>query len=55
MNGGSMKKDIRMTKQEVKDEYKLTEGNPEIKSAIHARQQRMAGMRMIQKCHRQML
>jgi flagellar biosynthetic protein FlhB len=42
-------KDIRMTKQEVKDEYKLTEGNPEIKSAIHARQQRMAGMRMIQK------
>ena len=29
-------KELRMTKQEVKDEYKQTEGNPEIKNRIKA-------------------
>ncbi|NLK40298.1 MAG: flagellar biosynthesis protein FlhB [Clostridiales bacterium] len=42
-------KDLRMTKQEVKEEYKMTEGDPQIKSAIRSRQQRMAQRRMMQK------
>lgn len=42
-------KDLRMTKEEIKEEYKMTEGDPQIKSAIRARQQRMAQKRMMQK------
>ena len=38
-----------MTKQEVKDEYKQTEGNPEIKGRIRRIQRQMALSRMIQK------
>ena len=41
-------KKLRMTKQEVKDEYKNTEGNPQIKGKIKQRQQNMAKQRMIQ-------
>jgi flagellar biosynthetic protein FlhB len=41
-------KDLMMTKQEVKDEYKLTEGDPEIKGKIRAKQRQMASMRMMQ-------
>ena len=41
-------KDLMMTKQEVKDEYKLTEGNPQIKSKISQKQRQMSRMRMIQ-------
>ncbi|MGQ4827721.1 EscU/YscU/HrcU family type III secretion system export apparatus switch protein, partial [Enterococcus faecalis] len=33
---------LRMTKQEVKDERKEAEGNPEVKAQIRARQQAMA-------------
>ena len=43
------KKDLRMTKQEVKDEYKQTEGNPEIKNRIKSLQRQMASSRMMQK------
>ncbi len=41
-------KDLMMTKQEVRDEYKLTEGNPEIKSRISQKQRQMSRMRMVQ-------
>lgn len=41
-------KDLKMTKQEVKDEYKQTEGNPEIKGRIRRIQRQMAMSRMIQ-------
>ena len=42
-------RDLKMTKQEVKDEYKQTEGNPEIKGRIRRIQRQMALSRMIQK------
>jgi len=41
-------KRLRMTKQEVKDEYKQTEGDPLIKSKIKERQQKVSLNRMIQ-------
>lgn len=41
-------KDLRMTKQEVKDEYKMTEGDPKIKSRIRQKQREMGMMRMMQ-------
>ena len=41
-------KDLMMTKQEVKDEYKQTEGNPEIKGRIRRIQRQMALSRMMQ-------
>lgn len=41
-------KDLRMTKQEIKDEYKLTEGDPQIKGQIRQKQRQMAAMRMMQ-------
>lgn len=42
-------KNLRMTKQEVKDEYKQTEGNPEIKNRIRGAQRQLAQSRMMQK------
>lgn len=41
-------KNLRMTKQEVKDEYKQTEGDPQIKSRIRSIQQQRAKQRMMQ-------
>ncbi|WP_425271740.1 flagellar biosynthesis protein FlhB [Paenibacillus protaetiae] len=41
-------KSIRMSKQDIKDEYKKTEGNPIIKGRIRERQRKMALMRMMQ-------
>ncbi len=41
-------KDLMMTKQEIKDEYKLTEGNPQIKGRISQKQRQMSRMRMVQ-------
>jgi flagellar biosynthetic protein FlhB len=41
-------KDLMMTKQEIKDEYKLTEGNPQIKGRIAQKQRQMSRMRMVQ-------
>ncbi|WP_195573191.1 flagellar biosynthesis protein FlhB [Paenibacillus sp. 1001270B_150601_E10] len=41
-------KSIRMSKQDIKDEYKKMEGDPLIKSKIKERQRRMAMMRMMQ-------
>lgn len=41
-------RDMRMTKQEVKDEFKQLEGNPQIKSKIRQTQRRMAMSRMMQ-------
>ena len=41
-------KNIRMTKKEVKDEYKKTEGDPLVKSKIRERQRQMAMRRMMQ-------
>ncbi len=40
-------KDLRMTKQEVKEEHKQTEGNPQIKSRIRSLQRAMARQRMM--------
>lgn len=42
-------KNLKMTKQEVKDEFKQTEGNPEIKGRIRRIQRQMALSRMMQK------
>lgn len=39
---------MKMTKQEVKEEFKQTEGNPEIKGRIKSLQQQRARMRMMQ-------
>ncbi len=41
-------RDMRMTKQEVKDEYKQLEGDPKIKRKIKETQRRMARSRMMQ-------
>lgn len=41
-------KDLMMTKQEVKDEYKQTEGDPEIKGRIRRKQREIAQRRMMQ-------
>lgn len=40
-------KSIKMSKQEVKDEYKLTEGNPQIKSKIREKQRQLSLRRMM--------
>lgn len=42
-------KSIKMTKQEVKDEYKDTEGDPKIKARIRSAQMRMAKNKMLAK------
>lgn len=41
-------RELRMTKQEVKEEFKQMEGDPKIKSAIRQRQRQMASRRMMQ-------
>jgi len=38
---------MKMSKQEIKDEHKKTEGDPQIKGAIKRRQMEMAKRRMI--------
>ena len=43
----SYKKSLRMSKQEIKDEFKQTEGNPEVKAKIRQIQREMAKKRMI--------
>lgn len=40
-------KQLKMTKQEVKDEYKETEGKPEVKSKVRQMQREMAQRRMM--------
>lgn len=47
-NWWSFEKSIKMTKQEVKEEYKQMEGNPQIKSRIRQRQRQFAQRRMMQ-------
>lgn len=42
------RKDMRMSKQEVKDEYKNTEGDPLIKSKIRAKMREVSQRRMMQ-------
>ncbi|MDF2951097.1 MAG: hypothetical protein K0S18_680 [Anaerocolumna sp.] len=42
-------KDMKMTKQEVKDEYKQTEGDPQIKGKIRAKMREASQRRMMQK------
>lgn len=42
------KKELRMTKQEIKEEFKQTEGNPQIKGKIKQKQRQMAVNRMMQ-------
>jgi flagellar biosynthesis protein FlhB len=42
------KKDMRMSKQEVKDEYKNSEGDPQIKSKIRAKMREVSMKRMMQ-------
>jgi flagellar biosynthetic protein FlhB len=41
-------KNLRMTKQEVKEEYKQMEGDPKIKGQIRQKQRQMGMMRMMQ-------
>lgn len=40
--------DLKMTKQEVKDEFKQTEGDPQLKGKIRQKQRQMAMARMMQ-------
>jgi flagellar biosynthetic protein FlhB len=40
--------DLMMTKQEVKDEYKLMEGDPQVRSRIRAKQRELGMRRMMQ-------
>lgn len=40
-------KSLKMSKQEIKDEYKQTEGNPEIKSKIKQKQRQISMRRML--------
>ena len=40
-------KDLRMSKQEVKDEYKMMEGDPQIKGKIRSKQRQLSMMRMM--------
>lgn len=42
------KKQLRMTKQEIREEYKESEGSPEIKGRIRSMQQELARRRMMQ-------
>jgi flagellar biosynthetic protein FlhB len=42
------KKDIMMTKQEIKDEYKQSEGDPQLKAKIKEKQRAFAMSRMMQ-------
>ena len=42
-----MTQDLKMSKQEVKDEYKQTEGDPQIKGKIRQKQRQMAMQRMM--------
>lgn len=44
----SYAKNLRMSKQDIKDEYKTMEGDPLIKGKIRERQRRMAMQRMMQ-------
>ena len=44
----SYNKNIKMSKQEIKDEYKQSEGDPQIKSKIKERQRQAAMRRMMQ-------
>lgn len=44
----SLNKKLKMSKQEVKDEYKLTEGNPEVKNQIRRRMREASMRRMMQ-------
>jgi flagellar biosynthetic protein FlhB len=41
-------RELRMTKQEIKDEFKLTEGDPQTKSRIRQKQRQLGMMRMMQ-------
>lgn len=43
------KKDMRMTKQEIKDEYKQTEGDPQIKGRIKQKMREASQRRMMQR------
>ncbi len=42
------KKDMRMSKQEVKDEFKNSEGDPQIKGKIRSKMREISTMRMMQ-------
>ena len=44
----SFEKDMKMSKQEVKEEYKMTEGDPQIKGKIKEMQRKRAMSRMMQ-------
>lgn len=41
-------KNLRMSKQEIKEEYKQTEGDPQIKGKIREKQRQMSSRRMMQ-------
>ena len=46
------RKDLMMTKQEIKEEYKESEGNPQIKSRIRSIQKSLARQRMLSQVHK---
>lgn len=50
--GWEYKNNLKMTKHEIKEEFKQAEGNPQIKSKIRERQRAMAMRRMMQEIPR---
>jgi flagellar biosynthetic protein FlhB len=42
-------KQLKMTKQEIKDEFKETEGKPEVKAQLRDKMQQLANQRMLEK------
>ena len=42
------KKKLRMTRQDIKEEFKQTDGNPEVKGKVRALQREMAQKRMLE-------
>ena len=48
ISGIEHEKSLKMSKQDIKDEYKKSEGDPLIKGKIRERQRRMALQRMMQ-------
>jgi flagellar biosynthetic protein FlhB len=47
LNRRRIMKQIRMSKQDIKDEHKKTEGDPHVKGQIRAKQMQMSGQRMM--------
>ena len=48
ISSGSTRKQMKMSREEIREEYKESEGSPEVKGRIRQMQQQMARQRMMQ-------